>query len=82
MRILNFLLGGSGGGLVVGGLVFAGVFAAWQMDRASQREVGALTERVKTEEENEQVIRRADRVRTRVRSRRVSGVRDPHAADR
>jgi hypothetical protein len=77
-KILDFVFDGWGKALLGAGL-FAAIFTWWQIDRASQRHVGALEERVETEKQNHEAVKQADQVGAASRDPAARGVRDPYA---
>jgi len=77
-KIAGFLAGSWGRFFIGAGLVSALVIL-WQVDRASQKEIGALEERVNTEKQDNVAIEQADRAGALSRDPNARGVRDPYA---
>lgn len=71
------------GKLALGGLLFAGMFTWWQVERASERatlrHVGALEEREQTRRQDDEAVKKADDAGARSRDPAVRGLRDPYA---
>lgn len=81
--MLEFLFTKTLGKLVASLALIGALFGWWQWDRAHQRQVGALKERVEQAEREHADIERADEVRRaseRARAERLRGVvADPYA---
>lgn len=78
LTAIGFLESGLGKA-VVGAVIIAALFGIWQLDRANQRHVGAINERIATEKANDAAVKRADQIGARSRDPSVRGVRDPYA---
>ncbi|CAN1722003.1 protein of unknown function [Hyphomicrobium sp. 1Nfss2.1] len=74
----DFLFDGWGKALLGAGL-FAAMFTWWQVDRASQRHVGRLEERLENRRQDDEAVKKADQLGAASRDPRVRGVRDPYA---
>ncbi len=63
----------------LGAGLFAAMFTWWQVDRASQRHVGRLEERLETRRQDDEGVKKADEVGSASRDPRARGLRDPYA---
>lgn len=78
-KLADFFFDGALGKLALGAGLFAAMFTWWQVDRASQRHIGRLEERVATEAKNDDAVKRADEIGARSRNPAARGMRDPYA---
>lgn len=63
----------------LGAGLFAAMFTWWQVDRASQRHVGRLEERLEIRRQDDDAVKKADEVGAASRNPAVRGLRDPYA---
>jgi hypothetical protein len=82
LKLLNGIFGGFGELAIIGAII-AGLFAWWQVDRASLRhtnqELGRLQERAEIRRHDDEAVKKADEADAASRDPAVRGVRDPYA---
>jgi hypothetical protein len=74
----DFFFDGWGKALLGVGL-FAAMFTWWQVDRASQRHVGRLEERLETRRQDDDAVKKSDEAGAASRDPLARGMRDPYA---
>jgi hypothetical protein len=82
ISIGKFIFETVGGKVLLSGIGVIALVVWWQVERAGQRQVGRLEQKLETEKTNAKVVKRAAGVRSAVTDRGVQGRIDPFAVDK